>query len=201
MLKLNFVIFVSIFCSGVFASEQFVKTDDPNGLEAYNGAFPWATYIEVLHDLTLEYEFECFGSIIGASWVTVHARCFTNTTHNTFKLYFGNVNFTESEISMISRTYYIHPNHTVSTIDFENNVGLIELPAPLKFSETISPISLPFNINDAQFIETVAYFIGRRHIIDPRKFKLKFKLQQNLLLNFLLFQLQKFHIQLSDGIH
>lgn len=70
---------------------------------------------------------------------------------------------------MISRKYYKHPDHIVIEV-FTNNAGLIELPISLKFTGTISPIALPFNINDEQFIGTKAYFIGRRRIINPRKF-------------------------------
>lgn len=165
MFKSLFVIFVTIFCAGVFSSEQLIKADDgDDGIEAYDGVFPWATYIEILDDNTMEYQFECFGSIIGPSWVFVQARCFTRTIHNTYRLYFGNVNFTQSEISMISRNYYIHPEHNNIYV---NNGGLIELPIPLTFTGTISPISLPFNINDEQFIGTNAYFIGRRHMVNP----------------------------------
>lgn len=167
MFQLNFVIFVTIFCSGVLPSEQLVKVDGDDGLEAYNGVFPWATYIEILDDINMEYQFKCFGSIIRPTWVFVQARCFTRTIHNTYRLHFGNVNFTQSEILMISRTYYIHPDHNVVN-PFENNVGLIELPMSLKFTGTISPITLPFNIND-ELIGTNSYFIGRRHIINPSK--------------------------------
>lgn len=171
MFKLIFVFLVTISCSEVFSSEQLIKADvdDPNGLEAYDGVFPWATYIEVLNDNTLDYQSECFGNIISSSWVFAPAKCLSATAHRTYRLHFGTVNFTHPEISMISRTSFIHPDYSAFT---GFNGGLIELPMPLEFSGTISPITLPFNIDEEQFVETKAYFIGRRRMINLGKFDL-----------------------------
>lgn len=166
MFILFFVPFVTICCLVVFTSGQTINPD--NGLEAYDGVFPWATYIEVLHDETLNSQSECFGNIIAPSWVFVPARCLS-TGHNTYRLHFGNVNFTKSEIKMISKNHFIHPQFNPNLIRLYNG-GLIELPMPLEFTGTISSITLPFNITEEQFIGTNAYFIGRRHMNDPRKY-------------------------------
>lgn len=166
MFKPILVIFVIVCGSGVLSSEQITKVGE-DGLEAF--VFPWATYIEVLNENTMESQFECLGSIIGPDWVLVQARCFTRTMDNgAVRLHFGTVNFTQPEISMVSRTYYIHPEHNVVDV-FENNVALIQLPMSLQFSPYIDSISLPFNIDVEQFIGTKADFVGRRHMIHPRK--------------------------------
>lgn len=175
MFKFNFVIFVSILCSfseKVFVAAQTVNPD--NGLEAYNGVFTWATYIEVLDDLTLDYRSECFGNLIGPSWVFVPAICLSSA-HNTYRLHFGDVNFTQAEISMVSRESFIHPEYNPSLIRNYNG-GLIQLPMPITFTGTIFPVSLPFNINEETLIGTNGYFVGRRNMVDPRKYFVLFKI-------------------------
>lgn len=163
MFKFGFVLLVASVCS--FSSAQTVNPD--NGLEAYDGVFTWATYIEVLDDTTLNYQSECFGNIIAPTWVFVPAICLSSI-HSTYRLHFGNVNFTQAEISMISRQSFIHPEYTPSSVRRYNG-GLIELPMPLTFSGTINAVKLPFNINDELFIGTKGYFVGRRNMVDPRK--------------------------------
>lgn len=144
----------------MFTSAQTVNPD--NGLEAYEGVFPWATYIEVLDNLTLNLRSECFGNIIAPDWVFVPAICLTSG-YNTYRLHFGSVNFTNSEITMISTTVYIHTEYIHSRF---YNGGLIKLPMSLEFTGTISSIDLPFNLDDEQFIGSIAYFIGRRNMVD-----------------------------------
>lgn len=164
MFKAILVIFVTICCSGGVLSQEI---DIEDGLEAYDGVFPWTTHVEILDDITMEYIIDCFGIIIAPSWVYVPATCVARTYH-TYRLNFGNVNFTQSEISMISRTSFIHPQFNESE-RLSYNGALIELPIPLSFTGTISPITLPFNINEEEIYGTEAYFIGRRRMINPRK--------------------------------
>lgn len=166
MFKLIFVILVTFYCSGVFSSDQLVKVDDPNGLEAFPGVFPWATYIEVLNDNTLNYRSECVGNIIAPTWVFAPARCLTSTINRTYRLHFGAVNFTHPEISMVSTTSFIHPDFALFN---GHNGGLIKLPMALEFSGTIGAITLPFNIDDQQFENTKAYFVGRRRMLNTGK--------------------------------
>lgn len=183
MFKFCLVIFLSIFCSFFYEQIVLAQTVNPdNGLEAYNGVFTFATYIEVLDDVTLDYQSECFGNLIDQSWVFVPAICLSSI-HNTYRLHFGDVNFTQAEISMVSRQSFIHPEYNPSSIRTYNG-GLIQLPTPLTFTGTISPVKLPFNINDEMFIGTKAYFVGRRNIVDPRKYIKIVFLRQNGLIKF-----------------
>lgn len=167
MLKFIFVTVLSVLLSGVLA-QSIITIED--GLEVVEGSYPWSTYIEILHDETMEStNADCFGALISPLWVFTLAQC-SLTNQNTYRLNFGAVNFTNAEVTMISRNYIIYPTYDPFINVNLNNVGLIELPFPISNTNRISPISLPWEIAENELTGMVVHFIGRRLILNEGNF-------------------------------
>lgn len=161
MLKPIFVILFSVLCTGALSQE----TEVDDGLEAFNGYFPWAAYIEVLDDDTLETQSDCLGALISPSWVFATARC-SIFSESVYRVSFGSVNTTQSQISMISRNFISHPDFDAWDSMHLNNAGLIQLPLAIQFSDTVSAITLPWQLADVNLAGRETYFIGRRLLQD-----------------------------------
>lgn len=161
MFKPIFVILFSVLCTG--ALSQVTEVDD--GLEAFNGYFPWAAYIEVLDDETLVTQSDCLGVLISPSWVFATARC-SIFSENIYRVSFGSVNTTQTTISMIARNFISHPDFDAWDSMHLNNAGLIELPVAIQFSATVSAITLPWQLADVNLAGREVYFVGRRLLQD-----------------------------------
>lgn len=152
-----------ILISGSLA--QSITTSD-DGLEVLEGYFPWSSYIQILNDDTMEYVGDCFGALISPSFVFTLAQCSLEQPQFSYRIHFGSVNFTESAISMMSKNFIIYPTYDPWISVGLDNVGLIELPEPVTFTETIKAISLPWGMVDVNITGMEVYFIGRRHIVN-----------------------------------
>lgn len=163
MFKLLFLAVLSVLFSGALAQADITSDD---GLEVYPEAYPWSTYIQILDDVTIEYVNDCFGALISPSWVFTLAQC-TYTPYNTYRLHFGAENFTNSEVTMISRNYITYPEYNPAIDKGLNNVGLIELPSPIAITTRISPVPLPWQLGGEWDLSgMLVHFIGRRHILN-----------------------------------
>lgn len=160
------IVVAVILLSGVLS--QSVTTSD-DGLEVMEGYFPWSTYIQILNDDTMEYIGDCFGALISPSFVFTLAQCNLELPQYSYRLHFGSVNFTESPLSMISKDFIIYPTYDPWISVGLDNVGLIQLPEPIIFTETIKAISLPWNMVDVNITGMEVYFIGRRRILNEGK--------------------------------
>lgn len=166
MVKLICAIVLSILCSTTFS--QLTSYDD--GLEAFDGDFPWVAYIEPLEPETFNAFDDCLGTLISPTWVFTTARCnvFTNNNGNhefingLFRVSMGSVNVSESKIVMISTTFVAHPEFDLIGHHNLNNAGLIELPYAVTYSEVVSPITLPWSLVNDELAGVGSFFVGRR---------------------------------------
>lgn len=163
MVKLICAVLFCVLWSGSLS--QAIIVDD--GLEAFNGDFPWVAYIEPLDLETLNPHADCLGSLISSTWVFTTARCnvyIENNEHifinGLFRVYMGSVNVSESSVVMASLKFVTHPDFDV--LRNLNNAALIELPSPVTFSDEISPIALPWSIWNLELSGTHAFVVGRR---------------------------------------
>lgn len=163
MFKYSIFIGVILLSAGVI-SQSVITNDD--GLEVLEGYFPWSAYIKVLNDDTMEYVADCFGALISPSFVFTLAQCSLEAPQYSYSVHLGSVNFTESQISMISKIFVIYPTYDPWINVGLDNVGLIELPEPVTFTETIKAITLPWNMIDVNITGLDVYFIGRRQILN-----------------------------------
>lgn len=135
------------------------KIDYDNENDAYMGQFPWFSHIEGYLESNI-LAIVCSGSIISSNWVMTEAFC--GITSNSFHLYFGNTNFSESLNSseaIISNRFITHPLFQPSSW-LENNIGLIQLPVNIEFSTDVRAITLPWNTFDEVSVNT--YLVGSR---------------------------------------
>lgn len=165
MVKLNCAIVFSVLFCGTLS--QTTTYDD--GLEAFNGDFPWVAYIEP-HDTDQFNAYDdCLGSLISPTWVFTTARCNVVTSNGVhsqingqYRVYLGSVNISESEISMISTNFVTHPEFDLFGHHNLNNAGLIELPSEVTYNDVVSAITLPWSIANIELSGFQAHFVGRR---------------------------------------
>lgn len=165
MVKLICAFLFCLLWSGTIS--QTTLYDD--GLEAFNGDFPWVAYIEPFEPETLNAFPDCLGSLIAPTWVFTTARCNVVTTNGVhsfingvFRVSLGSINITESSIVMISSSFVPHPEFALFGHHNINNAGLIELPYAVTYSNVVSSITLPWSIWNLELSGIESYFIGRR---------------------------------------
>jgi len=105
-----------------------------SGKEARLGQFPWQVLIKKTEDVS------CGGSIISENWVLTAAHCVKG--YKKQDLIFGVVNINDPGVTMqvTETSYIVHPSYNDKTL--KDDVALIKLPQPLKFSDTIKAITL-----------------------------------------------------------
>lgn len=163
-MKLICAILFCVLWSG--ALSQTINVDD--GLQAFNGDFPWVAYIEPLDPVTFNAYPDCLGTLISSSWVFTTAYCNIIRSNDefipingVFRVSLGAVNITESSIVMISSKFVTHFEFDV--LRNLNNAALIQLPNEVIFSDQVKPIALPWNLPNVDLTGN-AFVVGRRFI-------------------------------------
>ncbi|XP_017785356.1 PREDICTED: serine protease 53-like [Nicrophorus vespilloides] len=109
-----------------------------SGSPAKQGQFPWQVAINFV---TAQGSFFCGGALIDAQWVLTAAHCADGAY--SFNLKLGGVSLSGSEAGRVevSTTYSIvHPGYNNN---LNNDIALIRMPNPIKFSDNIRPVKLP----------------------------------------------------------
>lgn len=163
-MKLICAILFCVLLSG--SQSQAINVDD--GLQAYNGDFPWVAYIEPLDIETFHAYPDCLGTLISSSWVFTTAYCNIIRSNDEFipinglfRVYLGAVNITESSIITGSTNFVTHPEFDVRRN--LNNAALIQLPNEVIYSDQVQPIALPWNLPNVDLTGN-AFVVGRRFI-------------------------------------
>jgi len=113
------------------------------GQEAVPGSWPWQVFLK-LNGKTQSYD--CGGSIIDSKWILTAAHCVPYRVIASRSYVLAGVHEVRSSAAG-SKRYRVrrvitHEDYGVPILD-NNDVALIELAEPLRFSETVQPICLP----------------------------------------------------------
>jgi secreted trypsin-like serine protease len=132
-----------------------VGAPDPQivgGTPAAAGQFPWQVTFGELGDPTQLYNDQvfphfCGGSVIAENWVATAAHCVFGTVPNSIVLKVGVRQRSLAPDSTIeirgAKSIILHPNYTTSTSwQVGDDIALIELNEPLKFTSRVRPVAL-----------------------------------------------------------
>ncbi|MBN3306372.1 KLKB1 protein, partial [Amia calva] len=114
--------------------------------------WPWQVSLHLSSHL-------CGGSIVAERWVITAAHCITGTTVSNWKVYAGILNQSDalSEYYRVDKIIQ-HPGYDEDT--FKNDIALLKLNKPIKYSDIQQPICLPDVQQVEMFWEKTCWITG-----------------------------------------
>lgn len=118
------------------------------GMEAIPGSWPWQVSLQSKWNT---FSHTCGGSLINAQWVVTAAHCFKgNPFAENWRIHMGKhhkyITDPYEQIRYVERLI-IWPDKTgdniTGYIDFNHDIALIKLKAPIKFTKGVQPVCLP----------------------------------------------------------
>lgn len=138
-----------------------------NGFSSREGQFPFYVLLILSKVGDNDGAKVCGGSLISNKWILTAAHCVMDI--KTVLVFFGLNEM--SKINDKTIKAFVEPKNIFIHEDFkacdENDVGhddiaLIKLPQPIKFSETVQPIALPATCEIADYVQVIA--IGNGYV-------------------------------------
>ncbi|XP_013881734.1 serine protease 27 [Austrofundulus limnaeus] len=130
-----------LICKGCYSQQpacgKATATRIIGGTDAKPGSWPWQIALKE-SDF-----FFCGGSVITNEWILTAAHCFQNYDLSKITVHLGVNNLTgpnpNEVIRMISQVV-VHPAY--NNVNFDNDMCLLKLSAPVNFTKSISPVCL-----------------------------------------------------------
>eukprot|EP00794_Sanderia_malayensis_P016191 gene16191-17818_t len=131
------------------------------GKNSKPGDWPWMTAIY------RDDNFLCGGALITASHVLTAAHCFHSyfglvDTPQRYKIWLGRTKLNKDEDERkqlaVAEKIFVHNHFSMST--FRNDIAIIKLQAPVKFTEYVKPLCLPFDGDVSKRKSKLAYVAG-----------------------------------------
>ncbi|XP_037373957.1 chymotrypsinogen 2-like [Talpa occidentalis] len=107
-----------------------------NGKDARPGSWPWQVSLQDRKGLHF-----CGGSLINEKWVVTAAHCGVSTSHLVVAGVFDKGSKKENVQVLRIAQVFRHPNY--NTITLNNDITLLKLATPARFSKIVSPVCLP----------------------------------------------------------
>ncbi|CAB1422854.1 unnamed protein product, partial [Pleuronectes platessa] len=114
-----------------------LSTKIVGGEDAPPGSWPWQISLQMFGGHF------CGGSLINREWVMTAAHCFSSTSTSGLKVSLGRQNLQGTNPNEESRsvaTIILHPNYDSDSSN--NDIALLRLSSPVKFSDYIRPVCL-----------------------------------------------------------
>ncbi|KAJ3656029.1 hypothetical protein Zmor_015133 [Zophobas morio] len=133
------------------------------GNDTIVGMFP---YVAAINVQTPEGRFFCGGTLYNQDWILTSGHCALNAA--LFTIHLGS-DLLEGEdlnrVSLATSEYIIHPEFNPDTI--EHDIALIKLRMPIKYTDYIKPINLPFRwVNPGELLVSIGW--GQTSDSDPQ---------------------------------
>ncbi|XP_041808535.1 transmembrane protease serine 2 isoform X2 [Chelmon rostratus] len=109
------------------------------GTKAVNGAWPWQVSLQIYG------QHICGGSIISPNWILSAAHCFQkmNANPRIWRVYSGDVSLSKLSFGASKEVNKIIPHEAFDPKTNNNDIALLKLSEPLKFTRTVKPVCLP----------------------------------------------------------
>ncbi|XP_069015081.1 serine protease 27-like [Embiotoca jacksoni] len=138
----GFTVMILLLCKACHSQEPdcgrvVINSRIVGGQDAAPGSWPWQAI------LFRNGTFRCGGSLITNQWVLTAAHCLTRDDLKNSKIFLGRYNQTGGNPNEVSRTLediICHPKY--NTHNFNNDICLLKLSAPVNFTDYIRPICL-----------------------------------------------------------
>lgn len=161
-----FVLLTAALLSQSFAFDLNEFTIDPRivkGTNSTRGQWPFYVFLKLK---MMQGSAACGGSLISDQWVVTAAHCLNGAS--SAEVHLGALqatNLTEEgrQVFEVKRNdLHVHPQYIQLVV--WNDIGLIKLPEPVKFSDTIKPVNLACNAN--RNMDVIAIGNGLMHTND-----------------------------------
>ena len=122
-----------------------------NGVNAVPNSWPWIVSIQSYSKELKKFDHICGGSIIYSKFILTAAHCVNsadNTTNNT-QIVVGVTDLTQAKNSDKYQVEKIYFNSNYKSDESLNDIAVIKIKRPIKFSSKIRPICLPSSIKNA----------------------------------------------------
>lgn len=169
MSKISLLVFTvaALLSTGfAFDFDDFDLTIEPRIIQGRNstrGQFPYYVFLKVK---MMQGMASCGGSLISNQWVVTAAHCLYGVSGGEVHLGALRVaNLTEEGRKIVTfsrKEIHVHPRYVQAVV--WNDIGLIKLPAPVEFSDTIKPVKLACESNRA--LDVTAIGNGLMHTDD-----------------------------------
>ncbi|KAI7810132.1 Proc protein [Triplophysa rosa] len=132
-------------CGQIQIAKSSFSSKPPKGLQPWvmggtvgkKGESPWQALI--LNHLG---RFHCGGVLIDENWVLTAAHCLETSTRFTVRLGdYDRFKHEQTEMTLLVKQHITHPQYNPVTVD--NDIALLQLSGPAKFSQYILPACLP----------------------------------------------------------
>ncbi|XP_074528587.1 transmembrane protease serine 2, partial [Halichoeres trimaculatus] len=126
------------------------------GTEAVVGAWPWQVSLQVY-----PHQHICGGSIISPDWILSAAHCFQghNSVALRWRVLYGDVSLKRLSYTASSAVSKIISHEKFDPTTNDNDIALLKLTRPLKFSSRVKPVCLP-NVGVDLSAERQAWITG-----------------------------------------
>ncbi|XP_036372004.1 coagulation factor XI-like [Megalops cyprinoides] len=114
------------------------------GSQAVAGAWPWQVSLQLTGSSHL-----CGGSIVGSQWVVTTARCLTSSSPSLYKAVLGTIHLAGDSETREVEAILKHPDF--SDLTYENDVALVKLKMPIKYTDAQRPICLTDTKKEEEF--------------------------------------------------
>ncbi|XP_048850273.1 coagulation factor XI-like isoform X2 [Brienomyrus brachyistius] len=116
------------------------------GRDAAPGAWPWQVSLQLKHRSGNSHI--CGGSSLSPRWIITAAHCLESTNASDYRISAGVVKLSEAAQSHAVESMMKHPDFNEDT--FENDVALVRLKTPLKYTALQGSICLPDKEKEAE---------------------------------------------------
>ncbi|XP_042286428.1 transmembrane protease serine 2 isoform X2 [Thunnus maccoyii] len=129
---------VALRCTDCGQSSAAPSTRIVGGTEAVNGAWPWQVSLQI-NDHHL-----CGGSIISSNWIVSAAHCFQDYPNpGMWRVRSGGVSLIQMSSGNGKAVQKIISHEKYDTNTHDNDIALLKLYTPLRFTRTVRPVCLP----------------------------------------------------------
>ena len=148
---------------GIAAVKQYATNERIiYGTNAIQKSWPWVVSLSFSDKEKSAFSPGCGGAIIYNKYILTAAHCVLGQPPNTVKVIAGVTDTskaTEAETYAVSKIYY-NSNFNLKLMGAGNDIAILKLARPIKYSATASPVCLPGSRDSSKVINKTVVAVG-----------------------------------------